>query len=115
MPWDIENYHIVDGRVLKVDIAIPLVEFLYTNIDDVKEAWLDMLGQFVSEEPGFEMSWTMQPRNEDALVKIRIAKSGELTEFTDAEAKGALGAVDALFDTNKISKPKKRATKKSKK
>jgi len=98
-----------------VDIAIPLVEFLYTNIDDVKEAWLDMLGQFVSEEPGFDMSWTMEPRNEDALVKIRIAKSGELAKFTDSEAKGALGAVDALFDQKKTSKPKKKATKKKKK
>ncbi len=107
MPWDIENYHIVDGRVLNVDIAIPLVEFLYTNIDDVKEAWLNMLGRFVSEEPGFEISWTMQPRNEEALVTIRIAKSGELAKFTDAEAKGALGAADALFDAKKASKPKK--------
>ena len=111
MPWDIENYHIVDGRVLNVDIVIPLVEFLYTNIDDVKEAWMVMLGQFVSEEPGFEMSWTMQPRNEDALVTIKIAKSGDLTKFTDAEAKGALDAADALFDKKKAIKPKKKATK----
>ena len=112
MPWDIENYHIADGRVLNVDIVIPLVEFLYTNIDDVKEAWLEMLGQFVSEEPGFDMSWTMEPRNEDALVKIRIAKSGDLVKFTDAEAKGALGAVDALFDMENASKPKKKVIKK---
>jgi len=120
LPWDIENYHIVDGRVLNVDIAIPLMEFLYTNIDDVKEAWLDMLGQFVSEEPGFEISWTMQPRKEKALVTIKIAKSGELSKFTDAETKGAIGAVDALFDEKKkpkkkASKPKKKTTTKSKK
>ncbi|MHA1907879.1 MAG: hypothetical protein ACW98Y_11335 [Candidatus Thorarchaeota archaeon] len=110
MPWDIENYHIVDGRVLNVDIAIPLMEFLFTNIDDVKEAWFDMLGQFVSEEPGFEMSWTMQPRNEDAVVTIKIAKAGYLSKFTDAEAKGAIGAVDALFDGKGPSKSKKKTS-----
>jgi hypothetical protein len=94
-----------------VDIVIPLMEFLYTNIDDVKEAWLDMLGQFVSEEPGFEMFWTMQPRDEDAIVTIKIAKPGDLTKFTDAETKGALGAVDALFDEKKPkAKPKKKSS-----
>jgi hypothetical protein len=115
MPWDIENYHIVDGQVLNVDIVIPLMEFLFTNIDDVKEAWFDMLGQFVSEEPGFEMSWTMQPRGEDALVTIKIAKSGELAKFTDAEARGAIGAVDALFDEKKETPKSKKKTPASKK
>ncbi|MFW9909884.1 MAG: hypothetical protein ACFFEF_15055 [Candidatus Thorarchaeota archaeon] len=108
MPWDIENYYIVDGRVLSVEIAIPLMEFLYTSIDDVREAWLDMLKEFVSEEPGVEMSWEMQPRDKDALVTIRIAKQGNLEVFTAKEAKGALGAVDALFDREN---PKKEAAK----
>lgn len=113
MPWDIENYHIIDGRILNVEISIPLMEFLYTNIDDVKDTWLQMLGQFVAEEPGVEMSWEMRPRGENAIVTIRIAKPGELEAFTDSEAKGALGAVDALFDQEK--EPVKKKAKKSEK
>ncbi|MFW9868757.1 MAG: hypothetical protein ACFFFO_00880 [Candidatus Thorarchaeota archaeon] len=97
MPWDIENYNIVDGRILKVEITIPLIEFIYLKIDDVKEAWLEMLGQFISEQPGIDMSWVMEPKNEDALVTIKIAKIGELPEFSPEEAKGAIDAVDALF------------------
>ncbi|MGQ4912467.1 MAG: hypothetical protein ACP6KW_09895 [Candidatus Thorarchaeota archaeon] len=112
MPWDVENYYIVDDRVLRVEITIPLIEFLYTNIDDVKEAWLEMLDQFVSQQPGIEMSWEMQPRDEDAIVTVQIAKAGELGAFTDKEARGALDAVDALFDADRSKK--KKSKKKSK-
>jgi hypothetical protein len=98
MPWEIENYHIIDGSALHVDIVIPLLEFLYTGIDDVKEAWLEMLRQFVAEQPDVEMSWVMLPRGEDAVVTIKIAKVGELSKFTEDEQKAALGAADALFD-----------------
>ena len=111
MPWDIENYHIVDGRVLNVEITIPLMEFIYTNIDDVKEAWEEMLGQFMLEQNGLELSWEMQPRDENALVTIKIAKPGQLEKFTDSEAKGALGAVDALFEKKGTSKTKKATSK----
>ena len=97
MPWDICNYHI-DKRVLRVEITIPLMEFIYLKIDDVKEAWLEMLGQFVTEQPGIDMSWEMEPKGEDALVIIKIAKIGELPEFSPEEARGAIDAVDALFD-----------------
>lgn len=86
------------------------MEFLYTNIDDVKDAWMQMLGQFVSEQPGVEMSWEMRPCGENAIVTIQIAKPGDLEVFTESEAKGALGAVDALFD-EKEEKPKKKASK----
>ncbi len=112
MPWDIENYHIIDGRILNVEISIPLLEFLYTKIDDVKDAWMEMLGQFISEEPGVEMSWEMQPRGENAIVTIQIAKPGDLATFTDSEARGALGAVDALFD-KKDDEAKKKSRKSS--
>ena len=114
MPWDVENYYIVDGRILRVEITIPLLEFLYTKIDDVKEAWLEMLNQFVSQQPGIEMSWEMQPRENDALVTVQIGKTGDLGEFTPQEAQGALDAVDALFD-DKPKKKKKKAAKKTKK
>jgi hypothetical protein len=110
MPWDVENYYIVDDRILRVEISVPLMEFLYTEIDDVKEAWLDMLDQFVSQQPGIDMSWEMQPRGEDAVVTILIAKSGELDEFTAQESRGALDAVDALF-----GEAEKKAEKKDKK
>ena len=113
MPWDIENYHIIDGRILNVEISIPLLEFLYTNIDDVKDAWMQMLGQFVTEQPGVEMSWEMQPRGENAIVTIQIAKPGNLEAFTESEARGALGAVDALFD-EKEKAPKKASKAKAK-
>lgn len=101
MPWNIENYYIIDSRVLKVEIALPLMEFLYIDIDDVKEAWLDMLKQFVSEQPGFDVSWEMQPQENNAVVTIQIAKAGSLREFTKEETKGAIDAVDALFDKKK--------------
>lgn len=103
MPWDIDNYYIIDGRVLRVEISVPLLEFLYISIDDVKEAWLDMLRQFVSEQPGFDVSWEMRPHQDQAVVTIQIAKSGKLRAFTRAERKGALKAVDALFDNKKDS------------
>jgi len=101
MPWNIDNYYIVDGRILRVEISVPLLEFLYTSIDDVKEAWSDMLRQFVAEQPGFDMSWEMQPHKNQAVVTIQIAKSGRLRAFTKAERKGALKAVDALYDDKK--------------
>ncbi len=99
MPWDICNYHIIDKRILKVEITIPLMEFIYLQIDDVKEAWLEMLGQFISEQPGIDMSWVMEPQNDDALVTIKIAKIGSLPEFSPEEARGAIDAVDALFES----------------
>ncbi|MGY5859665.1 MAG: hypothetical protein RTU63_09865 [Candidatus Thorarchaeota archaeon] len=95
MLWDIENYHIVDNRILKVEISVPLMEFLYVNIDDVKVAWLEMLSQFVEEQQDVDMSWEMQPVDDKAVVTIQIAKSGQ---FTKAETKGAIDAVDAMFD-----------------
>jgi len=95
MQWDIENYIIVDNRILKVEISVPLLDFIYINIDDVKVAWLEMLSQFVSEEPGFDVSWEMQPVDDKAVVTIQIAKTGQ---FTTKETKGAINAVDALFD-----------------
>ena len=98
MPWDILTYNIIDQRVLKVEISTPLMEFMYLRIDDVKEAWLEMLGQFISEQPGIDMSWEMEPQGENALVTIKIAKRGELPEFSPEEARGAIAAVDALFD-----------------
>ena len=118
MPWDIENYHVTDGRILNVEISIPLMEFLYTNIDDVRTAWIEMLGQFVAEEPGVEMSWEMCPRDEMAVVTIRIAKRGTLEPFTDSEREGALDAVDALIgeqEQKKLApKPKSKSKTKSK-
>jgi len=89
----------IDGRILKVEITVPLMEFIYLKIDDVKEAWVNMLGQFITEQPGIDMSWEMEPRNEDAVVTIKIAKIGDLPEFSVDEAKGAMDAVDALFDS----------------
>lgn len=108
MPWDIENYYINNNTVLTVEITVPLMEFMFTNVEDVKDAWFEMLSQFVNEHPGFEMSWEMQPRELDALVMVRIAKTGVLKDFTKKEAKDALAAADALFD-----KPKIKATKKA--
>jgi hypothetical protein len=95
MPWDIENYIIVDNRILRVEISVPLIEFLYVSIDDVKVEWLEMLSQFIAEQPGVDMSWEMQPVEDKAMVIIQIAKAGQ---FTKAETKGAIDAVDALFD-----------------
>jgi hypothetical protein len=108
LPWDIENYYINSNRVLTVEITVPLMEFMYTKIEDVKEAWFEMLSQFVNEHPGFEMSWEMQPREMDALVMVRIAKLGTFEDFTSKEASDALAAADALFEKEpKKQKPKK--------
>ncbi|NHJ14064.1 MAG: hypothetical protein EAX95_10335 [Candidatus Thorarchaeota archaeon] len=109
MPWDIENYYINSNRVLTVEITVPLMEFMYTNIEDVKDAWFEMLSQFVNEHPGFEMSWEMQPREMDALVMVRIAKVGTLEDFTSKEASDALAAADGLFE----KEPKKQTPKKT--
>jgi len=98
MPWSVNNYNIIDGHILKVEITIPLMEFIFLKIDDIKEAWLEMLGQFISEQPGIDMSWEMEPRHEEALVTIMIAKVGDLPKFSSEEARGAIDAVDALFD-----------------
>lgn len=95
MQWDVENYIIVDNRILKVEISVPLLEFAYIDIDDVKVAWIEMLSQFVSEEPGFDVSWEMRPVDDKAIVTIQIAKAGQ---FTEEETKGAINAADALFD-----------------
>ncbi|MFX1561039.1 MAG: hypothetical protein ACFFBL_10675 [Promethearchaeota archaeon] len=98
MPWNIDNYNILDGRILRVEITVPLMEFMYHKIDDVKEAWVSFLGQFVSEQPGIDMSWEMEPRDDSALVTLKIAKIGDLPEFSLEEAKGAIDAVDAVFE-----------------
>jgi hypothetical protein len=98
MPWNIDNYNIVDGRMLMVEISVPLMEFIYLKIDDVKEAWVRFLGQFISEQPGIDMSWEMEPRENNALVTLKIAKIGNLPKFSPEEAIGALDAIDALFD-----------------
>ncbi len=94
------------------------MEFRYTNIDDVRTAWVEMLGQFVAEEPGVEMSWEMCPRNEMAVVTIKIAKLGTLEPFTDSEREGALDAVDALIGERErkksAHKPRSKAKTKSK-
>jgi hypothetical protein len=44
------------------------------------------------------MSWEMEPRDDNALVTLKIAKIGDLPEFSAEEARGAIDAVDALFD-----------------
>ena len=111
MPWNIENYFIMNNTVLQVEITIPLMEFIYVKIEDVKDAWFNLLDQVVNEHPDYEMSWEMQSKNDDALVLVRIAKSGGLGEFTPKEAKAALAAADALFDKPK-TKPKKKTPKK---
>ncbi len=98
MAWKIENYYVVSDKVLCVEVTIPLMEFLHTEIDDVKRAWLEMMSQVSTEEPGFDMSWEIEPRGDDALVTIKIAKAGVLRDFTDSETKNMLSAVDALFD-----------------
>jgi hypothetical protein len=109
LPWNIENYFIMNNTVLQVEITIPLMEFIYVKIEDVKDAWASLLGQVVNEHPDYEMSWEMQPKDDDALVLVRIAKSGGLREFTPEEAKDALAAADALFEKPK-SKPRKKKT-----
>ncbi len=98
MAWKIENYYVVCDKVLCVEVTIPLMEFLHTEIDDVKRAWLEMMSQVSTEEPGFDMSWEIEPRDDEALVTIKIAKAGILRDFTDFETRNMLSAVDALFD-----------------
>ena len=97
MPWTVDNYNILDKRILRVEITVPLMEFMYLKIDDVKQAWVRFLGQFISEQPGIDMSWEMEPRDDNAWVTLKIAKTGNLPEFSPEEAIGALDAVDALF------------------
>ena len=99
MPWSIENYNIIDGRILRVEITVPLMEFIYLKIDDVKEAWVKFLGQFIADQPGIDMSWEMEPQDDNALVTLNIAKIGDLPKFSPEEARGAIDAVDALFDS----------------
>ncbi|MGY5854543.1 MAG: hypothetical protein RTU92_13325 [Candidatus Thorarchaeota archaeon] len=111
--WDIENYYISGGSVLCVEFKTPLSSFLMVEIEDVKSAWLEMLGEIATEQPGYEMSWEMLPRDEDAIVVVRIAKEGDLETFTPEEARTALEAVDALFDEEKPTKKKKPAKKKA--
>jgi hypothetical protein len=115
LPWNIKNYFILNNSVLQVEITIPLMEFIFVKIEDVKDAWVALLGQVVKEHPQYEMSWEMQPKDDDALVLVRIAKSGDLTEFTPEEAKSALAAADALFEKPKAKPKKKAAAKKRKK
>jgi hypothetical protein len=115
LPWTIENYFIMNNTVLQVEITIPLMEFIYVRIEDVKDAWVELLDQVVNEHPEYEMSWEMQPKDEDALVLVRIAKSGGLGEFTPEEAKKALAAADALFDEPNAEPKKKAAAKKKSK
>ena len=98
LAWKIENYYVVSDKVLCVEVTIPLMEFLHTKIDDVKKAWLEMMSQVVSETPGFDMSWEIEPRGDDALVTIKIAKEGVLKDLTADETRNMLSAVDALFD-----------------
>ena len=112
--WKVENYYIESGRVLCVEVSIPLRHFIYVTIDDVKQTWLDMLRQFVAERPGFEVSWAMMPRDDDALVTVRIGKLGNLKEFTKQESTDALSAVDALYE-GKAQTAKRTQTAKKKK
>jgi hypothetical protein len=109
--WKVENYYIEAGRVLCVEVSIPLRHFIYVTIDDVKQAWFDMLRQFVAERPGFEVSWVMSPREDDALVTVRIGKVGNLKGFTEKESSDALSAVDALFERKAQQAKRTQATK----
>jgi hypothetical protein len=54
----------------------------------------------------------MVPRDDDALVTVRIGKVGKLKEFTEQESADALSAVDALFDEKK--QPTKKVPQKKK-
>ncbi len=112
--WDIENYYIAGNKVLCVEFKTPLTSFLMVDIEDVKKEWLEMLGELATEQPGYEMSWEMLPKNDDALVIVRIAKEGALETFTDEEARSALEAVDALFDETEKKKTKTKAKAKKK-
>ncbi|MFO7835034.1 MAG: hypothetical protein R6V83_00115 [Candidatus Thorarchaeota archaeon] len=96
--WDIDNYYIESGKILRIEITTPLIKFMYADLSDVKKAWLEMLKKFVEEQPNFELTWEMKPRDDKAVVTIRIAKSGDLKEFTQQEARNAISAVDAMFD-----------------
>lgn len=96
MPWDIISYNIIDNSILQVEITTPLIEFMYLKIDDVKKAWVKFLGQFITDQPGIDMSWEMEPRDDNALVTIKIAKIGDLPKFSATEAKGVIDAIDAV-------------------
>jgi len=98
LAWEVENYYIVNDKVLCVEVTIPLMEFRHTKIDDVKKAWLEMMSQVIMETRGFDMSWEIEPRGDDALVTIKIAKAGVLKDLTATETRNMLSAVDALFD-----------------
>ena len=98
LAWKIENYYVVSDKVLCVEVTIPLMKFLHTEIDDVKRAWLEMMSQVITETPGFDMSWEIEPRDDDAMVTIKIAKAGVLKDLTATETRNMLSAVDALFD-----------------
>ncbi len=106
--WTVENYYITDGKILTVEITIPLMEFIYVTVDDVKDAWLSVLQSIMNEIPGFDISWSMVPQDTMALVTIKIAKAGTLKEFTEEEIEGALTAVDAIFDEKTRKKKSKR-------
>lgn len=69
---------------------------MYLKIDDVKKAWVNFLGQFIVDQPGIDMSWEMEPKDDIALVTIRIAKIGDLPKFSPEEARGAIHAIDAV-------------------
>lgn len=96
MPWDIVSYNIINNSILQVEITTPLIEFMYLKIDDVKKAWVKFLGQFITDQQGIDMSWEMEPRDDNALVTIKIAKIGDLPKFSAAETKGAIDAIDAI-------------------
>ncbi|NWF95179.1 MAG: hypothetical protein HXY34_03470 [Candidatus Thorarchaeota archaeon] len=113
MSWTVENYYMIGSRILCVEITAPLMDFLFVEIDDVKEAWFEMLRQFANERPGYELSWAMEPRDNNALVTIRIAKAGHLQDFTRQEVSDALTATDALFDRESGSTRKAPAKRKS--
>jgi len=98
LAWKIENYYVVSDKVLCVEVTIPLMKFLHTKIDDVKKAWLEMMSQVITETPGFDMSWEIEPRGDDAMVTVKIAKAGVLQDLTATETRDMLSAVDALFD-----------------
>jgi hypothetical protein len=98
MPWDIDNYYVLNNRILQVEISIPLIEFQYVDLDDITDAWFEVLSQFISEDPEFEISWEIEVKGDNALVTIRVAKCGELDTFNEKEVRSALSTADALFD-----------------
>ncbi len=103
-PWNIENYYIQGGRVLTVEFTAPLIDLRLAEIDDIKRAWLDMLHEVVSGQPGLEVSWEMTPRGDVVLVRVRIAKAGELGQFTRREASDTIEAVGEFLDREESSR-----------